>query len=286
MAVHKRGYKRYDGALTGRWARLLVLPRFAWSDLMGERKVMAIFMMALFWPLACLAFIYLSNHRELLLGFDSEFDQFLQIDGAFFVVFMNIQSTFAVLLATFAGPSLIAPDLSNGALSLYFGRPLSRSEYVLSRMLVLAGVLSPVTWIPGVFLFLMQSSMAGWSWTAENWTLGVGIVAGFALWVIFVSLVALTSSAYVRWRVVSGGLILGAFFVLAGASEMAGMVLAAEWPMALNPTRASNQIWRAFLGDEALPGPDALQCFLTMAAMSALLLYVLGRKLRPVEVVN
>ena len=286
MAVHKLGYKRYDGPLTGRWARLLVLPRFAWSDLMKERKVVAIFMMALSWPLACLAFIYLANHRELLLGFDREFDQFLQIDGTFFVNFMNAQAIFAVLLATFAGPSLIAPDLSIGALSLYVGRPVSRSEYVLSRMLVLAGVLSPVTWIPGTVLFLMQASLAGWGWTVQNWTLGVGIIAGFALWVIFVSLVAMASSAYVKWRVVSGGLVLGAFFVLAGASEMAGMVLSADWPTAMNPARAANQIWRAILGAEALPGPDALQCFLTMAVMSSLLLYVLGRKLRPVEVVN
>lgn len=286
MAVHKRGYKRYDGPLTGRLARLLVLPRFAWSELMGDRKITMIFMTALFWPIACLAFIYLANHRELLLGMDRGFEEFLQIDGSFFVLFMTTQAIFAVLLATFAGPSLIAPDLSNGALSLYFGRPFSRTEYVVSRMLVLAGVLSPVTWIPGIVLFLTQSSMAGWTWTAENWTLGLGIFAGFALWVIFVSLVAMTSSAYVRWRVVSGGLILGAFFVLAGASEMAGMVLSAEWPMAFNPTRASIQIWRAMLGDEALPGPNAWQCFFTMAAMATMLLYVLGRKLRPVEVVN
>jgi len=286
MAVHKRGYKRYDGPLTGRWTRLLVLPRFAWADLMGERKIMMIFMTALFWPIACLAFIYLANHRELLLGFDRGFEEFLQIDGTFFVTFMNTQATFAVLLATFAGPSLIAPDLSNGALSLYFGRPFSRTEYVLSRMLVLGGVLSPVTWIPGVALFAMQSSLAGWGWTADNWKLCVGIVAGFMLWVVFVSLVAMTSSAYVRWRVVSGGLILGAFFVLAGATAIAREVLSADWPTALNPARAANQIWRAMLGAEASPGPDALQCLLTMAAMSALLLFVLGRKLRPVEVVN
>jgi ABC-2 type transport system permease protein len=286
MAVHKRGYKRYDGPLTSRWARLLVLPRFAWSELMSDRKVMSIFMIALFWPLACLAFIYLANHRELLFGLDSDFSEFLQIDGAFFVLFMTLQAIFAVLLATFAGPSLIAPDLSNGALSLYFGRPFSRTDYVVSRMLALAGVLSPVTWIPGVVLFLMQASMAGWSWTAENWTLGFGIFGGFALWVIFVSLVALTSSAYVRWRVVSGGLILGVFFVLAGASEMAGMILAADWPMVFNPTRASIQIWRALLGDEALPGPNAWLCFLTMASMALALLAVLGRKLRPVEVVR
>ena len=285
MAVHKRGYQRYDGPLTGRWARLMVLPRFAWDGLMRDRRIIMIFILALFWPTACLAFIYLANHTELLLGFGNEFGGFLKIDSGFFVNFMNTQGVFAVWLATFAGPSLIAPDLANGALPLYFSRPLSRPQYVLSRMLVLVGVLSPVTWIPGVVLFVVQSSLAGWSWTAENWMLGVEIFFGFLLWMVFVSLVAMTSSAYVKWRVVSGALVIGFFFVLAGAAEVASAVLRAEWPVAFSPTHAANQVWRTMLGAEALPGPDALQCFLTMAVLSLLLLYVLERKLRPVEVV-
>ncbi len=286
MAVHKRGYQRYDGPLTGHWARLMVLPRFAWEGLMRDRRIIMIFILALFWPTACLMFIYLSNHTELLLGFGDSFKEFLKIDSGFFVKFMNTQGMFAVWLATFAGPSLIAPDLANGALPLYFSRPLSRPRYVLSRMLVLAGVLSPVTWMPGVVLFAVQSSLAGWSWAADNWMLGVGILFGFLLWMVFVSLVAMTSSAYVRWRVVSGGLVIGFFFVLGGAAEVTRAILRADWPVALSPTHAANRIWRAMLGAEALPGPTGLECFLTMAALSLLLLYVLDRKLRPVEVVS
>ena len=45
--------------------------------------------------------------------------------------------------------------------------------------------------------------------------------------------VALTSSAYVRWRIVAGGLVLGFFFVLAGAAELTSSVLRAPWPSAL-----------------------------------------------------
>lgn len=253
---------------------------------MRERRIIMLFVLALFWPLSCLLFIYLSNHTELLMGFGDSFREFLKIDSVFFVNFMNTQGTFAVWLATFAGPSLIAPDLANGALPLYFSRPMSRWDYVLSRMLVLAGVLSPVTWIPGMVLFFVQSSLAGWDWTVENWMLGVGILSGFVMWVVFVSLVAMTSSAYVRLRMVSGGLVIGFFFVLGGAAEMTRAVLQADWPVAFSPTHAANQVWRGVLGAEALPGPDALQCFLTMGAMALFLLYVLDRKLRPIEVVS
>src|SRR5262245_60845595 len=141
MAVYKRGYNRYQGGLTGRWARLFVLPRFAWERMMQQRLIVVIFVVALFWPAACGAFVYLANHTELLGGLSPEILKFLAIDGDFFMTFMSAQSTFAIILAAFAGPSLIAPDLANGALPLYFSRPFSRSEYVTARMLVLVGVL-------------------------------------------------------------------------------------------------------------------------------------------------
>ena len=286
MAVHKHGYRRYDGPLTRRSTRLMVLPRFAWERLMCDRRIVVIFFLALFWPVACLMFVYLSNHSELLLGFPDSVLEFLRIDGQFFVTFMNTQATFATFLAAFAGPSLIAPDLANGALSLYFSRPLSLSEYILARMIVLLGVLSLVTWVPGMVLFFVQSILAGESWFLENWMLGAGVLLGFLLWIVFVSLVAMTSSAYVKWRMVAGGLILGFFFVLAGAAELTSTVLRTQWPTAFNPVRAINQVWCSMLGVEALPGPDALRCFLTMAALAVALLYVLGRKLRPFEVVS
>src|SRR6185503_19871749 len=178
MAIYKRGYQRYQGELTSQWSRWFVLPRFAWQRLMQQRLVTIIFVIATFWPLACATFVYLSHHTELMQGFGPEAAKLLKIDSNFFVVFMNAQSVFAIILAAFAGPSLIAPDLANGALPLYFSRPLSRPEYILSRMMVLMGVLSPVTWIPGLLLFLMQASLAGWTWFQENWTIGAGMFFG------------------------------------------------------------------------------------------------------------
>jgi ABC-2 type transport system permease protein len=286
MAVYKRGYQRYTGPRTGAGERLLVLPRFAWRRLLEQRLVVILLVVSLFWPVACAVFIYLSNHAELLFGLDPEVMNLLRIDARFFILFMNAQSVFAIILSAFAGPSLIAPDLANGALPLYFSRPMSRAEYVLARLLVLLGVLSPVTWIPGLLLFLMQSGMAGWSWFADNWYLGAAIFFGFLLWILLVSLVAMASSAYVRWRIVAGGLVLGVFFVLAGAAEIAHAVLRVDWVWALNPARNMNQIWRSLLGVEALEGPGAAGCVLAVAVLAAILLLVLERKIRPVEVVS
>lgn len=286
MAVYRQGYQRYDGPLTGQTSRLLVLPKFAWRQLLSQRLVTGVMVGAMFWPLACAVFVYIANRAELLADFGAELPPFLVVDATFFVVFMNTQSSFAIILAALAGPSLVAPDLAHGALPLYFSRPLSRSEYVLARMIVLVGLLSVVTWIPGLFLFWMQTGMAGWSWFTANWALGAAIFFGFLLWILLVALVAMASSAYVKWRIVAGALILGAFFVLAGAAELLNAVLRVSWASAFNPGRAMNQVWRYMLGADPLPGPDATQCLVAIAVMVVLLLLVLERRLRPVQVVS
>jgi ABC-2 type transport system permease protein len=255
---------------------------------MQQRLIVILLVTATFWPIACAMFIYVSNHLELLQGFGVGGDvrEFLKIDSTFFMVFMTAQSTFAIVLAAFAGPSLIAPDLANGGLPLYFSRPMSRPEYVLSRMLVLVGLLSPVTWVAGVLLFLMQSGMAGWMWFSEHWDLGVAVFAGFAIWILFVSLVAMASSAYVKWRIVAGALVLGIFFVMAGAAELTNAVLRVDWASAFNPARAMHQVWRWMLGADPIPGPEAWQCAIAISIMALLLVVVLERKLRPVEVIR
>ncbi len=286
MAVYRRGYHRYQGKIMGRWTRFMVLPRFAWRRLMQQRLVDILVIIALLWPFLCACFIYLSNHVDLLKGLDREFLSFIQVNGNFFMVFMDVQAVFAVFLAALAGPGLIAPDLTNNALPLYFSRPLTRTEYVTARLLVLFGMLSMVTWIPGLFLFWMQVGMAGMWWFWANWTLGAGMLAGFALWVMLVSLVALAGSAYVKWKMVAGALVLGFFFLLSGVSAMINGVFRVTWAHALNPAWAAYRLWCSLLSVEAPAGPGPGMCTAVLVGIILLLVFVLERKLRPVEVVS
>jgi hypothetical protein len=93
-------------------------------------------------------------------------------------------------------------------------------------------------------------------------------------------------SAYVKWRVIAGALVLGFFSVLAGASGMINAVFRVDWGRAINPAMAMNQIWRSMLAMEPLDGPSAVECAVVMSLMGAALLAALSRKLRPVEVVK
>ena len=290
MAVFRRGYQRYDGPLTGPVTRFMAIPRFAWSKILSQRFVVILLVLSLFWPLLCAGFIYVSNHADLLPnlgGMQGPVAALLEINGKFFAVFMNVQSTFAILLAAIAGPGLVAPDLANNALPLYFARPMSRWTYIGARMMVLFGILSLVTLVPGLFVFGMQASLASTAWLQANWALGQGLVLGFVLYIAMVSLVALTCSAYVKWRVVAGALVLAFFFVLAGAAQMINQILRVEWGSLLNPGFAIYTVWCALLGVESVEdAPGAWDCFAVLMVMLGGLLAVLLRKLRPVEVVS
>jgi ABC-2 type transport system permease protein len=288
MAVYKRGYQRYEGVRTSAWERLMVLPRYSWSRLMSQRLVIGVLIMSAFWPLLCGIFLYIANHGELLAGFGQGFQRFLAVDGEFFRIFMGVQTVFAIALAAMTGPGLIAPDLANNALPLYFSRPMSRWEYVLARLIVLGGMLSAVTWIPGLLIYGMQVGLAGSAWFTKYWNLGFAVFFGFLMLVLLTSLVALASSAWVKWRVVAGALVLGFFFVLAGASQMINAIFRDKAGSLLNPLYLLQRLWTAMMGIDN-PGdsePGLLACAFALVGFCGLMLLVLERKLRPVEVVK
>ena len=286
MAVYKRGYHRYQGPINGRWTRFRVLPRFAWQRLFQQRLVVLLTVVSLIWPLLCALFIYLSNHADLLKGFSKQFQSFAEVNGNFFLVFMNVQAVFAIFLAALTGPGLIAPDLANNALPLYFSRPLLRAEYACARLVTLFALLSMITWVPGLVLFGMQVGMADISWLKANLRIGAAVFGGFVLWILLVSLVALASSAYARLKVVAGGIVLGFFFILSGASVMINSVFRSTWGYALNPTWASRRLWYEMLSINPPEGPGVLACITTLMGIMLLLVFVLERKLRPVEVIS
>jgi ABC-2 type transport system permease protein len=286
MAVYKRGYQRYRGPTLDHWARFLVLPRFAWQRILQQRLVLLLLVVAMIWPLLCAIFIYLTNHADLLKGASKQFQDFIQVNGNFFLAFMRFQASFAVLLAAITGPGLIAPDLANNALPLYFSRPLRRVDYALARLTTLVGLLSLITWIPGLILFGMQVGMAGTDWLRNNWNLGFGIFIGFAIWILLVSLVAMACSAYARIKAVSGGLVLGFFFLLSGLSTIVNSIFRVTWGNCLSPLWTCTRIWYELFSVVPTPGPGIPACLTVLSLIVLLLILVLERKLRPIEVIS
>ncbi len=286
MAVYRRGYQRYEGPRTGRFTRLMVLPKYAWHNLLKKRLMLSLLIMSMFWPIICIGFIYFSNNLDMLLDISPGLTSFLEIDSRFFMIFIKVQGAFSILIAVFAGPGLVAPDLSNNALQLYFSRSFTRTEYVLSRMMVLFGALSIVTWVPGLLLFFIQAALADSSWLIENWNLGSGVFFGLLLWIILLSLVAMAGSAYVRKRVMAEALILAVIFILPAITKILNQAFKISWASLFNPLHVMASICDWLLGTVPDHGPSVFNCWLALFFMIALLIMILRRKLRPVEVVS
>jgi ABC-2 type transport system permease protein len=287
MAVYKRTYRGYAGALTADWSRFLVLFRYSRRNLFRSKFLTALLNLCLFFPLLALLGIYANEHMSAFSFLGKQMTgPLFKVDGRFFLLFLSTQSTLAFILTAFIGPGLISPDLANGALTLYLCRPLSRIEYVLGKMSVLAIVLSWVTWIPGLILFAVQASLAGWSWLADNFWIATGIVLGSWIWILSISLLALALSAYVKWRIAAGALLLGVLFLGAGFAQAINRVLQTQQGYLIDVSKLTNIVWQDLFHDSAERALPAGEAWFGLLVFAGLCLYLLMKKIRANEVVR
>ncbi|MEO6195297.1 MAG: ABC-2 transporter permease [Thermoanaerobaculia bacterium] len=291
MAVYERNYGRYQGELTPPWSRFLILPRYAARDVFDSRMFVAFYALCFLLPFAGLLMIYLHHNLAALKFIDLPLDQLqaaLPINATFFRKGIEFQSWLCFLMALFVGPALVAPDLRNNGLPLYLSRPFSRTEYVLGKMAVLVVLMSLVTWIPGLLLFLFQGYLEGAGWLGNNLRIGAAIFAGSWAWILVVSLVALAISAWVKWKPVARVSLLIVFFVLAGFAEALNAALDTWWGHLVSLSTAMNQLWFSLFGqepDERLAQP-VWAAWLTIVLGCALSLWLLSRRVRAYEVVR
>lgn len=285
MAVYRRSYRPYSGALTAEWSRFLVLFRYSRRNLFRSRFLTGFFVLCFFWPIVCLVMIYLAHSASFLakLGLPPEF---ISIDNKFFLLFITVQGVLAFLLTAFAGPGLVSPDLANGALPLYFCRPFSRAEYVLGKSSVLGILLSQITWIPGVILFVIQASFAGATWTWDNLWIAGSLILGSLIWIATLSLLAMAISAWVKWRIVAGALLLAVMFFGAGFGEAINGVLRIQGGHFFNLVYLVATVWTNLFSVDSDRGISAGQASVAILVYCSICLWLLMRKVRAYEVVR
>src|SRR3954466_10812016 len=244
MAVYKKTYRPYEGALTGSWRRLLVIPRYAFQDLHRSRFLTIFFIASFIYPLVAALIIYVRHNASVLalLGAQGS-ERVISINVVFFMSLLGWQSMLALFLASFIGPGQVSPDLANNALSLYLARPFSRAEYVIGKMSVLLILLSLMTWIPGLLCFALQAYLEGGTWMRENWRFATGMFFGAWIWILILSLLALALSAWVKWKPAAGALMFGVFFVAGGFGATINGVQRTNWGNIFNIFYLIGSVW-------------------------------------------
>lgn len=287
MPVLERSYRAWDGPRVPPERLWRVVTKYAVADIFRSRLVFLVFWASFLMPLGAAVLIYLHHNVSALASMQLDASELLQVDGWFFAGFMAWQCYwFGGLLAFLAGPSLISTDLSHGGLPLFLSRPLTRTRYVAGKIVALAGLLSVITWVPGLLLFGLQALLAGSDWTRANARIPFAILAGSAAWIAVLSLLTLAASAVTKRKATAQMLLV--------AAGLGGQIVGNACKEALDTTAglmlSVPEVMRSLV--QGLYGVD-LQAELSIGAAAAALpvlcavcLLVLARRLKAVEIVR
>jgi hypothetical protein len=181
--------------------------------------------------------------------------------------------------------------MSNNALAVILSHPVTRIEYVLAKMTVLAGFLSAVTWVPLLLLFAFQSHLSNAPWAFSHIGIAVGMFVGSWLWITLLSLMVLAVASWVKWRIVATGLFFGFIFVPAGVGTVFNAVMRTDWGSLLNIPFMISTLWRRlvnapipeFMARHELP---TVAMLLSLAAIGFACGAALNARIRAREVVR
>jgi ABC-2 type transport system permease protein len=304
MAVLERSYKRFQGTLSPDWSRFLIIPRHAYRDVFRSKLFTGFFVLSFIWPLVCAILIYLHHNVEALGIMRINIRNLLPIDARFFQAYVIAQGTIGFFLAMLVGPQQVSRDLTNNALPLYLCRPFTRSEYVVGKMSIIVILLSTITWVPGLILFLLQSYLEGWSWFAENIWIASAIFLGSLVWIVLLALLTQAISAWVKWRVAARAALLGLFFIPTIFSAIVNEIFQTGWGHLFDLQALIGNVWSGLFGtfvrqvgqrqelrngvvvDVFRTEPPLWASWFMLFVICALCLWLLSRKVKAYEVVK
>jgi len=305
MAVLERSYKRYEGVLSPEWSRFLIIPRHALRHVFRSKLFTGFFVLSFVTPLAFAVLIYLHHNTEALAILNLNLVNVLPIDATFFETFVNAQGWVGFILALLIGPQQVSRDLTNNALPLYLCRPFSRTEYVVGKMSIVILLLSTITWIPGLILFLLQSYLDGWSWFSQNIPIASAIFIGSLVWILLLALLTQTISAWVKWRIAASAGLIGLFFIPSVFAAILNEMLATHWGNIISLTASIRNIWAGLFGTfvrqpsavtamrngrtlstAIMTEPPLWASWLVVFLVCAFCLWLLSRKVKAYEVIK
>lgn len=271
MSIYKLNYRPYAGNVTPLWMRIVVLARYGIAEAWSSKITIGLLVFSLLPPIVFLLIIYLTNNplARALIGAGGS--KALAIDASFFAIILQVQCWLALALASWVAPRLITFDLADNVLPILLSHPVTRFGYVLGKFVALMSVLSLVTWIPALLLFVYEGYTSPVPWFASNLQIGIGLLAGAMIWITFLSILGLALSSWVKWRVVATGIIFAAVFVPAGVGAIVSGVLRTKWGLLLNLPVMMSLLWRRILG-----APDIIRQDFNLPTNSIIVMLVLG----------
>ena len=285
--MYDRRYRGYDGIITPLNTRWTVVPRYAWRQVFKSRLFVMFFTLCFAWPILATFWIYLQHNLAALTNVGLDGVKLAPVNAAFFAAFMGTQCFFfGGLMTLIVGPGLVSPDLANGALPLFLSRPLSRTGYAVGKMFTLGALISLITWVPGLFLFFLQSWLEGWAWFTANAYIAVAIVLGAGIWIVTISLLAMAASAVARRKVIAQTFLLGVIIFGTIAGQAINQMFHTKVGFVFALPELMHTIWEGLFQVPLQAQLPTAAAWAGVLAVCGLSVAVLSRKLRAFEVVK
>ena len=152
VPIHDQGYQRYAGRRAPHGRAWWIIARTQFLAALKFRPFVILLVFSWVPFVARGVQIYLSSsiqQMSMLAATPQTFRDFLDQQGLF------------VFLVTIALGGAIADDRRANALQLYLSKPLTRTEYIIGRLVPALGCLLGITFVPAILLLLLQIAFSG-----------------------------------------------------------------------------------------------------------------------------
>lgn len=207
-AIYDRGYRHYDGLREGRSRPVKALVLAGVRRTLGLKRSWRAKVVP--WGLLVIALgpvvafvgirVVAGNAADELIGYGR---------------YLRIVSLVLLLFSATAGAELLCPDRQSNVLALYFTRPLSRADYLISKAAALLGVMALIALLPMVVLFVGNTFTAprAVDYLGDHLAdVGRILLTGTVLTIFYAS-VALAVASLSERRSVAVAVLLGIFLV-------------------------------------------------------------------------
>lgn len=154
MPIHDQGYRRYGGDRAPRGRAWTVIAKAGMRTFFAKKAFLGLLLIAWFPFFVRAVQVYAAANFP-------QAREFLAVKPDTFRQFLDQQRIWVFFVTVYVGAGLIANDRRANALQLYLSKPLTRSEYVFGKLVILMTFLLLVTWVPAISLLILQIMFAG-----------------------------------------------------------------------------------------------------------------------------
>jgi ABC-2 type transport system permease protein len=288
MPVEGRGYRRREPRGELRRFRALPIAQETLRQVL-RRRLLLLFLAVSLVPFAIGAIVVfiLTRGGAMLQDPRAISTDTLPHIARFFLGYLKYpQTLFAILLSIWAGAGSIADDLRTGALLMYLSRPLTRLDYVLGKLGVLAALNFVLVVVPPLLLWGLAVALApGDIGKSGLLTIPLSTIAAAVVLALVLAALVGGASAVSRNAAMAGALVVGllVFFTVVAVSAPAGVRPALRLLSVLSDWSA---LCDGFFGTRDPGAPHwtaGLGALLLIAAGAGTLLW---RRVRAIEIVG